>query len=363
MSREILNLEDQAVVEACVKMASDTQTFTVPGLISILGRVPKLVQNLSERLRAEYDKTETLRMQVKDLQGKLVQWDVERRGLAVMRDKFGARPKENDAEFITRIHRERIDAQAEALRLSSDLALMTERAQACTPAQSLLNEAARLEGLLIRETTENARLVAELTEVEIKITELQLQLRDAQLAMQHERTAHEQVIERSEAGLLISDLVHEAYQTAQAKGWHDTADDEDVTVIEARQALCREGLRVVRICHIAERIRRGQPPSVQDYTRIFTEMEHRLNMGGVRLVSDLMLVVTEVGEAIEAVIADLYDETIKNDGKPEGLPSELADVVIRIAHICGHMKIDLTGAIRRKLEFNRTRPHKHGKRA
>lgn len=48
--------------------------------------------------------------------------------------------------------------------------------------------------------------------------------------------------------------------------------------------------------------------------------------------------------------------------KPEGIPIELADTVIRIAHYCGQNGIDLVSAISEKLAFNRTRPFKHGKK-
>lgn len=52
----------------------------------------------------------------------------------------------------------------------------------------------------------------------------------------------------------------------------------------------------------------------------------------------------------------------KTNDKPEGIPSELADVVIRIAHYCGHHQIDLVKAIKDKLAFNKTRPFMHGKK-
>ncbi len=47
--------------------------------------------------------------------------------------------------------------------------------------------------------------------------------------------------------------------------------------------------------------------------------------------------------------------------KPEGVAIELADAVIRIADLCGHMGIDLEDAIALKMEYNQGRPHKHGK--
>lgn len=46
--------------------------------------------------------------------------------------------------------------------------------------------------------------------------------------------------------------------------------------------------------------------------------------------------------------------------KPEGELIELADVMIRIADYCGQMNWDLEEAIRLKLAYNKTRPHRHG---
>ena len=47
--------------------------------------------------------------------------------------------------------------------------------------------------------------------------------------------------------------------------------------------------------------------------------------------------------------------------KPEGYATELADAVIRIADLCGHMGVDLEAVIREKMAYNATRPYKHGK--
>lgn len=47
--------------------------------------------------------------------------------------------------------------------------------------------------------------------------------------------------------------------------------------------------------------------------------------------------------------------------KPEGVPVELADCIIRIMDFFGRYKIDLQAVIDVKMKFNATRPHKHGK--
>ena len=49
------------------------------------------------------------------------------------------------------------------------------------------------------------------------------------------------------------------------------------------------------------------------------------------------------------------------DGKPEGVPAELADIVIRCFDMADYYEIDLEEAIIEKHEFNKTRPYKHGK--
>ncbi len=77
----------------------------------------------------------------------------------------------------------------------------------------------------------------------------------------------------------------------------------------------------------------------------------------------LMLIVTEVAEAMEDYRAgvDLVSMTVADDGKVNGFPAELADIMIRIADLAGHLGIDLDFAIRQKMAYNKTRPIRHGK--
>lgn len=46
--------------------------------------------------------------------------------------------------------------------------------------------------------------------------------------------------------------------------------------------------------------------------------------------------------------------------KPEGIPVELADTIIRILDYCAYAGIDIENALRKKIDFNKTRPFRHG---
>ena len=46
--------------------------------------------------------------------------------------------------------------------------------------------------------------------------------------------------------------------------------------------------------------------------------------------------------------------------KPEGVPIELADAIIRILDTCAENGIDIDTAIAAKMEYNEGRPYRHG---
>ena len=66
----------------------------------------------------------------------------------------------------------------------------------------------------------------------------------------------------------------------------------------------------------------------------------------------LMLIVTELSECCEAYRKNNYN----------GMGEELADTIIRIGDLAEHLNINLEEEVIRKMEFNKTRPYKHGKR-
>lgn len=55
------------------------------------------------------------------------------------------------------------------------------------------------------------------------------------------------------------------------------------------------------------------------------------------------------------------DTYYREDEKPEGIPIELADVVIRCFDMADYYGIDLETAILEKHAFNKKRTYKHGK--
>ncbi len=80
----------------------------------------------------------------------------------------------------------------------------------------------------------------------------------------------------------------------------------------------------------------------------------------------LMLIVSELAEAMEEDRnGRAPDEIYTRDGsqKPEGVPVEIADAFIRIADFAAEYGIDLEAVVRRKMEYNASRPHMHGGKA
>lgn len=157
--------------------------------------------------------------------------------------------------------------------------------------------------------------------------------------------------------LTVRDLVQESYGTAKDKGWHDE-DDQPPSL--AMMRIAAEGLYQAARCQFIEAYRRGERGD--DVLRGVDPMGTvaTLDAKQVRTIAWLALVSTEVAEAIDDVRHGRWQTTTNEKGKPEGLGSELADVIIRACDTAGAMGIDMEAELRAKLAFNRTRSHRHG---
>lgn len=74
----------------------------------------------------------------------------------------------------------------------------------------------------------------------------------------------------------------------------------------------------------------------------------------------LMLIVSEIAEAMEAHRTNSTSDKIPPFS---GLAEELADAVIRIMDLGFMLQLDIADATLRKVEYNKSRPYRHGGKA
>jgi NTP pyrophosphatase (non-canonical NTP hydrolase) len=132
----------------------------------------------------------------------------------------------------------------------------------------------------------------------------------------------------------INQLVQEAHQNAVSKGWweEDRSFGEIIALIhsEVSEALedHRNGKGVKEVWYEYNDARYGKLTSKDP---------------------EMWIVTNNYSEERAEVL-----------GKPCGIPSELADIVIRVFDACGRYDIDLERIIEEKMEYNATRPQRHG---
>lgn len=139
------------------------------------------------------------------------------------------------------------------------------------------------------------------------------------------------------------------YATAVEKGWWEKYERLRQNHLEIYKELLPEiissklTLMHSEISEALEELRKGVDPTKVYYTATI-EGEH--------VVGDY-----------ETVKNALSMTGRKGEPKPEGIPIEFADVVIRLFDLAEFLGIDLPHAVREKMIFNDTRSYKHGGKA
>lgn len=123
----------------------------------------------------------------------------------------------------------------------------------------------------------------------------------------------------------INQLIFRAHETATEKGWwsHDRTFGDQIALMHSE------------LSEALEEFRKGV---------LFNEIYRDNGVGGRHPF--------EIAKKLEGV-----------DAKPEGIAVEFADVLIRIFDTCGQYNIPLAKALEAKLEYNKSRPYRHGGKA
>lgn len=133
----------------------------------------------------------------------------------------------------------------------------------------------------------------------------------------------------------LNELRDEALAIAVKNGFTEASVGEDLALIHSE------------VSEALEDYRNGAEPNETWYE----DFEYLRDIGGY-------IQVDGNGKAIMVPVRS--KENWKNTLKPCGIPSELADIVIRVLHFAGKHGIDIDRAVAEKMAYNATREPKHG---
>lgn len=127
----------------------------------------------------------------------------------------------------------------------------------------------------------------------------------------------------------LKDLMDDIHKTAVEHGWW-----------ESKQTL-PELLALIHseVSEALEEVRNHHKPNETYYSGHFPTRDCKAGKGTIYLTSPTPNFICQ---------------------KPEGIPAELADIIIRVLDVCAGYDIDIIKAIEEKIAFNKTREHKHG---
>lgn len=146
----------------------------------------------------------------------------------------------------------------------------------------------------------------------------------------------------------FKDLQKMAYNVCDSTGWHDNPFNFEAR-IDNIHSEAREAFDAYR--------KHGQDMRKTWYSVTRRHQDFPQVMETTILESDSPEVLYKTREAYNFVNTGKFPD---RPAKPEGVPSELADIIIWIMDACELMDVDLEEAIIQKLNYNRSRDYRHG---
>jgi hypothetical protein len=129
--------------------------------------------------------------------------------------------------------------------------------------------------------------------------------------------------------LTIKELIEKSHNCAVSKGWWEDENRVPVSV-DVMEKLCLVHSEVSE--------------ATEDFRNGIMEMRYEYKEEAV-----------DSGRFVRVM-----DHNPGPHTKPVGFPSELADILIRVADLAGALNIDLEKALLEKMAYNATRPYRHG---